>query len=110
MTSSTTKQAPRLHVTGTVLGYQRGIHTQHPNRSLVQIENVNNKKDAEFYLGKRVAFVYRVKASNKNESQSNKRAIWGTITKLHGNSGVVRVNFKRNLPGSAFGNPVRIVS
>jgi large subunit ribosomal protein L35Ae len=121
---SVKRQVVRLHVRGRVLGYQRGIRVQHPNRSLLQLEDVNTKDDALFYLGKRVAFVYRAKKSSttprkgdtqsfKNEkgepTTSTKRVIWGTITRPHGNSGVVRAKFRNNLPASSFGCPVRVM-
>ena len=33
---------------------------QYENQSLIKIEGVNTAKDAEFYFGKRVAYVYKV--------------------------------------------------
>lgn len=33
---------------------------QYSNQSLIKIEGVNTTKDAEFYFGKRVAYVYKV--------------------------------------------------
>ena len=33
---------------------------QYENQTLVKIEGVNTTKDAEFYYGKRVAYVYKV--------------------------------------------------
>lgn len=33
---------------------------QYENQSLIKIEGVNTTKDAEFYYGKRVAYVYKV--------------------------------------------------
>ena len=35
---------------------------QNTNQHLIKIEGVNTAKDAEFYLGKRVAYVYKVHA------------------------------------------------
>ena len=33
---------------------------QYNNQSLIKIEGVNTAKDAEFYFGKRVAYIYKV--------------------------------------------------
>lgn len=89
-----------------MLGYQRGKHVQHPNFSLLQVENVSSKKDATFYLGKRVAYVYHGK---KKVNGSALKVIWGKIVRSHGNSGVVRAKFRRNLPSTAFGQAARVM-
>ena len=71
------------------------------------IEGVGNKEDAQFYLGKRVAYVYRAK---REVNGSKVRVIWGRVTRPHGNSGVVKGKFRSNIPPKAFGASVRIVS
>ena len=38
-----------------------------------------------------------------------KQAIWGTISRAHGNSGVVIAHFNHNLPAYAFGSTVRVM-
>jgi large subunit ribosomal protein L35Ae len=81
---------------------------QHPSTSIVQLENVTNAKDATWYLGKKVAFVYRGKKAAEGESKVRK--IWGKITRVHGNSGAVRAKFSVPLPPRSFGASVRVVS
>lgn len=74
--------------------------------SLIQIDQVNNTKDAKFYLGKRIAYVYR---AGKEVRGSKIRVIWGKVTRTHGNNGLVRANFRRNLPPKTLGASVRIM-
>jgi len=85
----------RLYSKGRVLGHKRGKRNTRPNTSLLQIEGVVTKEDAQFYLGKvrtpanhpslilradsiallqRVAYVYRAK---RQIAGSNVRVIWG---------------------------------
>ncbi|EGP84886.1 unnamed protein product [Zymoseptoria tritici ST99CH_1A5] len=99
-------QGHRLYVKGKHLSYQRGKRNTNPDTSLIQIEGVENTKDATFYLGKRIAYVYRAK---KEIRGSKIRVIWGKVTRTHGNSGVVRAQFRHNLPAKSFGAMVRIM-
>jgi len=100
------KSNHRLYVKARHLSYQRGKRNTNPNTSLVQIEGVGSPKDATFYCGKRVAFVYRA----KTERQGSKiRVIWGKVTRPHGNSGLVRAKFRKNLPPASFGATLRVM-
>ncbi|KAJ1562646.1 hypothetical protein HK405_009577 [Cladochytrium tenue] len=90
----------RLYAKGRVLGFRRSKNTVHEHTSLLQLENVSTPKDTQFYLGKRVAYVYRAK---RVINGSKVRVIWGRITRPHGNSGVVRAKFRSNLPPKSFG-------
>ena len=102
----------RLSCRGKILGYKRGLRNQHPCTSLIKIEGVRYKKEAHFYLGKRLAFVYKAgsKKSRKGCDDSSKyRVLWGRVTKSHGNGGVVRAKFNRNLPAAAMGHSVKIM-
>ncbi|KHG03002.1 60S ribosomal protein L35a-3 [Gossypium arboreum] len=85
----------RLYVRGTILGYKRSKSNQYPNTSLIQIEGVNTKEEVGWYCGKRMAYIYKAKVKKNG---SHYRCIWGKVTRLHGNSGVVRAKFKSNLP------------
>lgn len=94
-----------VYVKGKHLSYQRSKRVNNPNVSLVKIEGVATPEDAKFYLGKRVAYVYR---ASKEVRGSKIRVIWGKIARTHGNSGVVRAKFRSNLPAKTFGASVRI--
>lgn len=66
---------------GKHLSYQRGKRNTNPDTSLIKIEGVEDPKAASFYLGKRIAYVYR----GKKEIRGSKiRVIWGKVTRTHG--------------------------
>lgn len=94
-----------VYVKGKHLSYQRSKRVNNPNVSLIKIEGVEGPEDAKFYLGKRIAYIYR---ASKEIRGSKIRVIWGKVTRTHGNSGAVRANFKKNLPPKTFGASVRI--
>ncbi|KAI0825446.1 60S ribosomal protein L33-A-like protein [Irpex lacteus] len=96
----------RLYSKGRILGHKRAKRNTRPNTTLVQIEGVATKEDAQFYLGKRIAYVYRAKRKIEG---SNVRVIWGRVTRSHGNSGVVKSKFRSNIPPHAFGASVRVM-
>ena len=103
----------RLYTKGIFVGYQRGLRNQSEQTSLIKLEGVNTKADTEFYMGKRIAYVYRV--SKKSIAKGNRKAskirvIWGKVTRPHGSIGTVRASFRHNLPPKAIGGSVRVVS
>eukprot|EP00040_Diaphanoeca_grandis_P038136 m.255862 g.255862 ORF g.255862 m.255862 type:complete len:119 (-) comp33956_c0_seq1:228-584(-) len=108
--SSVTK---RLYAKGKFMGFQRNHHYQRHGTSIVRIEGVTDKASTEFYLGKRIAFVYQAKVAKANkghhEGSSKVRVIWGKVTRAHGTSGAVRAQFRVNLPQKAFGASLRVM-
>jgi len=96
----------RLYAKAVVTGFTKGKSNQKPNHSILKIEGVNTKEDTQFYMGKRVAYVYRAKTV---KDDSKLRAIWGKVTRHHGNSGAVQAKFARNLPAKSFGSPIRVM-
>eukprot|EP00252_Welwitschia_mirabilis_P011432 TRINITY_DN25689_c0_g1_i1.p1 TRINITY_DN25689_c0_g1~~TRINITY_DN25689_c0_g1_i1.p1 ORF type:complete len:113 (+),score=1.57 TRINITY_DN25689_c0_g1_i1:80-418(+) len=105
MVKSRKGQEVRLYVRGIVLGYKRSKTNQYPNTSLIQIEGVHTTEEARWYLGKRMAYIYKAKTLKRG---SRYRCIWGKATKTHGNSGIVRAKFRSNLPPKAMGSKIRL--
>eukprot|EP01104_Vermistella_antarctica_P006056 TRINITY_DN16791_c1_g1_i1.p1 TRINITY_DN16791_c1_g1~~TRINITY_DN16791_c1_g1_i1.p1 ORF type:complete len:117 (+),score=28.94 TRINITY_DN16791_c1_g1_i1:32-382(+) len=108
------RQPVRLYTKAVHTGYQRSKCSQTEHTSILKVEGVRSKDDTPFYLGKRVAFVYRASkaktvARSNNKKTSNTRVIWGRIIRSHGNSGAVRAKFAKNLPPKTFGATVRVM-
>ncbi|KAF2446153.1 60S ribosomal protein L33 [Karstenula rhodostoma CBS 690.94] len=91
---------------GKHISYQRGKRNTNPGTSLLKLEGVDSTDSAQWYAGKRVAYVYRAQRTVRG---SKIRVIWGKITRPHGNSGVVRAKFRSNLPPKTFGASVRVM-
>merc|ERR1719498_214680 len=70
------------------------------------IKNCQDKAGAKWYLGKRVAYVYKVKNSKNN---TRYRCSWGKVINTHGAAGAVRVSFRRNITPHAQGALVRVM-
>jgi len=81
-----------------VLSYRRGRHTQNVNQVLIKLDNVDSKEKAKEFMGKKLTW----------KSPSGKE-IKGEIIALHGNKGIIRAKFERNLPGQAITTKVEIV-
>ncbi len=99
-------QPVRLYVKGTFLGYKRGLRNQYNHTSLLKIQGVEDKQSSEFYMGKRVAYIYKAKAE---KAGTRYRVIWGKVCRAHGTNGVVRAKFRTNLPPSAIGTSARVM-
>ncbi|VDN02404.1 unnamed protein product [Thelazia callipaeda] len=104
------KSAGRLYVKAVFSGYKRSQRNQREHTALLRVDGVYNNYDAQWYIGKRAVYVYKAhkKSASKNKL-SRARVILGKITRVHGNSGVLKAKFRRNLPPSAMGMRVRIM-
>ena len=54
----------------------RGKSNQYNHTSLLKLEGVNTKEETEFYMGKRVAFIYRAPTRKQGTTF---RCIWGKV-------------------------------
>ena len=46
------------------MGYKRGLRNTYCHTSLVKIQGCDTQKDVDFYLGKRIAYIYKVRQRN----------------------------------------------
>ena len=84
-------------VYGRITNYRIGIRTQHSRECLIQFTSVDSTAQAGPLMGQKVVW--------KGE---NKKLI-GKIVGFHGNSGAVRVKFRKGVPGQALGTTVELV-
>eukprot|EP01107_Rhizomastix_libera_P014025 TRINITY_DN4162_c0_g1_i3.p2 TRINITY_DN4162_c0_g1~~TRINITY_DN4162_c0_g1_i3.p2 ORF type:complete len:130 (+),score=11.69 TRINITY_DN4162_c0_g1_i3:20-409(+) len=98
----------RLYSRAIIMGYKRSQRNQKPNTSLVKIQGVNCAHDTDFYIGKKIAYVYTVGKRIRGQ-KPHKRVIWGKVTRRHGMNGVVRAKFQVNLPPKSFGQRARVM-
>jgi large subunit ribosomal protein L35Ae len=55
----------RMYVKSVFMGFRRSRLRQNVNQALLKIQHVNSKDDVRFYLGKRVAYIYKAKAAKE---------------------------------------------
>mmetsp|Transcript_14579 Transcript_14579/g.35565 ORF Transcript_14579/g.35565 Transcript_14579/m.35565 type:complete len:277 (-) Transcript_14579:147-977(-) len=93
------------HFRGVFVGYRRSRATQYPNQALIQIDGCTSRYNAEFFIGKKVAYIYK---GEKKRRGTKYRTIWGKVTRYHGKSGTVRARFRKNLPANAMYQSVKV--
>jgi len=82
---------------GRIINYRIGIRTQHSRECLIQFAGVDSAARAGPLLGQKVVW--------KGETKK----LIGKIVGFHGKNGVVRVKFKKGVPGQALGTTVELV-
>ena len=83
---------------GRILNYRIGIRTQMSHECLIQFVDVVSATQSGQLIGRKVVW------KGKN------RDISGKIVGFHGKNGIVRVKFKKGLPGQAIGTTVQLVT
>lgn len=96
----------RLWVRAKFLGFRRSKVQQNTNQSILRLEGVNDRTGAQYYFGKRVAYIYKTKSGQKDKRF---RTIWGRVSRSHGNTGAVLARFASNLPPRAIGSTLRVM-
>ena len=72
---------------GVIVNYRMGPRTQRPKEYIVQFAGVKSAKQAARLIGRKVAWPV------------GERMIRGKIVAVHGKNGLVRVRFRKGLPG-----------
>ena len=57
----TDTQQIRLYSKAVFMGFQRSRHVQKTQTAILKIEGAATQQDADFYLGKRVCYIYKVR-------------------------------------------------
>jgi len=81
---------------GTVISYVRGPRTQSPRECLICFSAIESAGEAGQLIGRKVAW------------PAGERRCIGKVVSLHGKRGLVKVRFRKGLPGDALGSQVRI--
>lgn len=82
-----------------IVNFRRGKRTQSSNQMILRFEGVETTEKAKPLIGKNLVFVCPGK---------NKKEIKGMIKSVHGNSGLLRAQFEKGMPGQALGKKVQV--
>ena len=82
---------------GKIVSFRRSIKTQQKYQMIVKVKGIDTKDKAKSWLNKKVIW-----------KRTAGKQIDGTVTTTHGNSGALRVQFEKGLPGQSVGTNVSL--
>lgn len=85
-------------IQGIIVNYRVGPKTQRSKEYIVQFLHAKNALEASRLIGRKVVW----------KTSKNKKIV-GEIVALHGRKGLVRVRFRKGLPGQSLGTTVELV-
>jgi len=80
-----------------IVSYRKGPKTQRSKECVLKFSNVKSSREAARLIGRKIAWPV------------GERKIRGKIVALHGKRGLVKVRFRKGVPGKALGTPVEII-
>ena len=80
------------------LGYKGGHRTQKSKCALIRADGVDDRSEAAAYIGRKVVWI----------SPSGSRLI-GKVIGVHGRKGVLKVRFRKGLPGEVIGTELIVI-
>jgi len=96
----------RVSIPATFISHRRSQRNVYPRYAHLRIEGVTSKAQAEKYIGRGVELY--IKKEKVQKSGYKERVVRGYIHRVHGNSGVVRARFEKNLCPSYIGSFVYV--
>ncbi|OAG31361.1 large subunit ribosomal protein L35Ae [Nematocida displodere] len=85
----------RVSIPATFISFKRSQRTTHPRYALIRIDEVTSKEQAEKYIGNAVEMY--IPKTKVQQNGFKERTVTGYIHRVHGNSGVLRARFEKNL-------------
>ncbi|KAI5188683.1 large subunit ribosomal protein L35Ae [Nematocida sp. AWRm77] len=96
----------RVSIPAVFVSHKRSQRNTYPRYALLRIENVQTKAQAEKYVGK--AVILYIPKEKVQLSGYKEREVMGYVHRTHGNSGVVRARFEKNLCPNYIGSHVYV--
>jgi large subunit ribosomal protein L35Ae len=84
-------------VYGRIVNYRIGIRTQMSRECLIQLTNVVSAAEAGRLIGRKIVW------------KGEKKTFLGKVVGFHGSNGIVRVRFRKGVPGQALGSSVELI-
>ncbi|WUR05175.1 ribosomal protein eL33 [Vairimorpha necatrix] len=90
-----------MFIPGIFVSHRRALRRIRHTQALIKINNVVNKEQAKNYIG-------HVVVSKRLNDDKTPRDVEGVVIGVHGNKGLVRVKFERNMPAKSVTNVVEV--